>query len=143
MMDKSVAVGKSMGEKKKIANTIMTVVFSILSVLWIYPIIMILFNSLKVESAISTNRIFELPIGDAFNGIKNFVYGISEMDFLSSFWYSLFITVSSVVLIILCCSMCAWYICRVNSKAAKAIYYLCVFSTVSYTHLTLPTTPYV
>ena len=91
MMDKSVAVGKSMGEKKKIANTIMTVVFSILSVLWIYPIIMILFNSLKVESAISTNRIFELPIGDAFNGIKNFVYGISEMDFLSSFWYSLFI----------------------------------------------------
>ncbi len=130
MMDKSAAVGKSMGEKKKIANTIMTVVFSILSVLWIYPIIMILFNSLKVESAISTNRIFELPIGDAFNGIKNFVYGISEMDFLSSFWYSLFITVSSVVLIILCCSMCAWYICRVNSKAAKAIYYLCVFSMV-------------
>ena len=52
------------------------------------------------------------------------------MDFLSSFLYSLLITVTSVVLIILCCSMCAWYISRVNSMLAKGMYYLCIFSMV-------------
>ncbi len=121
---------KSMSERATTGSRIATVVLSILSVLWIYPIVMILFNSLKVESAISTGRIFELPVGEAFNGIQNFVYGVTQMDFLSSFWYSLVITVSSVFLIILCCSMCAWYICRVHSVGAKIVYYLCIFSMV-------------
>ena len=52
------------------------------------------------------------------------------MDFLSSFWYSLVITVSSVVLILLCCSMCAWFITRVNGKLSKLMYGLCMFSMV-------------
>ncbi|MDO4633336.1 MAG: carbohydrate ABC transporter permease [Eubacteriales bacterium] len=121
---------KKMSAKAAKSSTIATVVFAILSVLWVYPIIMILFNSLKKENAISTGRIFELPIGEAFNGIQNFVYGVTQMDFLSSFWYSLVITVSSVFLIILCCSMCAWYICRVNTLMSKIVYYLCIFSMV-------------
>ena len=111
-------------------NRVITTVLGLVSVLWIYPIAMIIFNSLKKESAISTGRIFELPVGEAFNGIDNYVYGVREMDFLSSFWYSLVITVSSVVLIILCCSMCAWYVSRVNTLPAKAMYYLCIFSMV-------------
>ncbi len=119
-----------MAKNKENNFSLATVVLGILSLLWIYPIVMILFNSLKKESAISTGRIFELPIGEAFNGIQNFVYGITQMEFLSSFWYSLVITVSSVFLIILCTSMCAWYICRVHTVAAKAVYYLCIFSMV-------------
>ncbi len=121
---------KSMGEKAQARSTVATVVLAILSILWVYPILMILFNSLKKESAITTGRIFELPLGDAFNGIQNFIIGITEMDFMSSFGYSLLITVTSVALIILCCSMCAWYICRVHSIGAKVVYYLCVFSMV-------------
>ena len=117
-------------KRRNTVNMAITVVLTIVSLFWIYPIVMILFNSLKVESAISTNRIFELPFGADFNGIKNFVYGVTQLDFLSSFWYSLFITVSSVALIILCCSMCAWYISRVDSLLSKAMYYLCVFSMV-------------
>ncbi len=115
---------------KEIVNTILTIVFSILCVLYMYPILLIFFNSLKDEMAISTTRAFELPTAETFVGIRNYVYGITQLNFLSSFGYSLIITVSSVLLIILCCSMCAWYITRVNSMATKAIYYLCVFSMV-------------
>ena len=63
-------------------------------------------------------------------GLKNYIYGIQEMDFLSSFWYSFIITVSSVALILLCCSMCAWYITRVQGVLSKGMYYLCVFSMI-------------
>lgn len=121
---------ESVRRKQQSINSVITVILSIVCVIWMYPILLIVFNSLKVESAISTNRIFELPIGNAFNGFRNFIYGVTKMDFMSSFWYSLFITVSSVALIILCCSMCAWYISRVTSKFSSAVYYLCVFSMV-------------
>ena len=95
-----------------------------------YPIVLILFNSLKKESAITTSGVFSLPTGETWNGLKNFVASVTQMDFLKSFWYSLVISVMSVVLILLCCSMCAWYIVRVNGKLSKAFYYLCVFSMV-------------
>ncbi|MBR3539712.1 MAG: carbohydrate ABC transporter permease [Eubacterium sp.] len=121
---------ESVRRKQQSINSVITVIMLIVCVIWMYPILLIVFNSLKVESAISTNRIFELPIGNAFNGFRNFIYGVTKMDFMSSFWYSLFITVSSVALIILCCSMCAWYISRVTSKFSSAVYYLCVFSMV-------------
>ena len=121
---------ESVRRKQQSINSVITVILSIICVIWMYPILLIVFNSLKVESAISTNRIFEMPIGNAFNGFRNFIYGVTKMDFMSSFWYSLFITVSSVALIILCCSMCAWYISRVTSKFSSAVYYLCVFSMI-------------
>ena len=111
-------------------NKIISVILGLVCLVYIYPIFMIVVNSLKVESAISTSTAFNLPTAATFAGITNYIYGITQMDFLKSFLYSLFITVSSVVLIILCCSMCAWYITRVNSPLAKAMYYLCVFSMV-------------
>ncbi len=80
---------------------------------------MILMNSLKTERAITTSHAFDLPNAETFVGLKNYIYGIQEMDFLSSFWYSLVITVSSVALILLCCSMCAWYITRVQNTLSK------------------------
>ena len=96
-----------MKKKKSIANTIWTVILTIAALAWVYPIIMILMNSLKKESAISTGTAFKLPTADAFAGIAN-----------------------SVVAILVCCSMCAWYITRVNSVISKILYYLFVFSMV-------------
>ena len=95
----------TVGKADRRINTILSVVLGVLCVAWIYPIVMIFFNSLKTERAITTSRAFELPTAGTFVGLKNYIYGIQEMDFLSSFWYSLVITVSSVVLILLCCSM--------------------------------------
>ena len=117
-------------KKDRRINAVLSVVLGVLCVAWMYPVFMILMNSLKTERAITTTRAFELPSADTFVGLKNYIYGIQEMDFLSSFWYSFVITVSSVVLILLCCSMCAWYITRVQGVLSKGMYYLCVFSMI-------------
>ena len=117
-------------KKDRRINTVLSVLFTILCIAWLYPVFMILMNSLKPERAITTSHAFDLPNAETFVGLKNYIYGIQEMDFLSSFWYSLVITVSSVALILLCCSMCAWYITRVQNTLSKGMYYLCVFSMI-------------
>ena len=117
-----------MNKTKK--SLVPTIILTVISLLWIYPIVLILFNSLKKETAITTSGVFSLPNGETWNGAANFVASVTEMDFLKSFWYSLVISATSVVLILLCCSMAAWYIVRVNGKLSKLFYYLCVFSMV-------------
>ena len=117
-------------KKDRRINTVLSVLFTILCIAWLYPVFMILMNSLKTERAITPSHAFDLPNAETFVGLKNYIYGIQEMDFLSSFWYSLVITVSSVALILLCCSMCAWYITRVQNTLSKGMYYLCVFSMI-------------
>lgn len=117
-------------KKDRRINAVLSVLLTILCIAWMYPVFMILMNSLKTERAITTTHAFELPSAETFVGLKNYIYGIQEMDFLSSFWYSLVITVSSVALILLCCSMCAWYITRVQGVLSKGMYYLCVFSMI-------------
>ena len=115
---------------KHALNMAFTVVFAVLAVLYVYPVFMILINSFKVETAISASAVFQLPTADTFAGAANFVAAVVSQGFLQSFFYSAFITVTSVALILLCCSMCAWYITRINGPISKAIYYLCVFSMV-------------
>ncbi len=115
---------------KNALNMVFTVLFSVLAVLYVYPVFMILINSFKVETAINTSTVFQLPTANTFAGTANFVAAVVSQGFLQSFFYSAFITVTSVALILLCCSMCAWYITRINGPVSKAIYYLCVFSMV-------------
>ena len=121
-------MGKTAKDRR--INSVLSVVLTIICILWMYPVFMILMNSLKTERAITTTHAFELPTAETFVGLKNYIYGITEMDFLSSPWYSFIITISSVALILLCCSMCAWYILRVQSVLSKGMYYLCVFSMI-------------
>lgn len=119
-----------MKKSKNIGNTIWTVVLSIAALCWVYPVVMILLNSLKQESAISTASVFQLPSGESFAGLANYVDAITSKGFLRSLGFSLFITVSSVAAILVFCSMCAWYITRVQSKFSQILYYLCVLSMV-------------
>ena len=117
-----------MENKKK--NPVASIILTLICILWMYPIVLILVNSLKKEVAITTSGVFSLPTAETWNGVANFVASVTQMDFLKSFWYSLVISVMSVVLIMLCCSMAAWYIVRVNGTLSKVLYYLCVFSMV-------------
>lgn len=121
-------MGKTAKDRR--INSVLSVVLTIICILWMYPVFMILMNSLKTERAITTTHAFELPTAETFVGLQNYIYGIQEMDFLSSLWYSFIITISSVALILLCCSMCAWYITRVQGALSKGMYYLCVFSMI-------------
>ena len=115
---------------RRVVNVLLTVLLAALCVVWLYPVLLILINSLKDELAISTATVFELPTQATFAGMHNYAYGITQLNFLQSFGYSATITITSVVLILLCCSMCGWYITRVSSAISKAMYLLCVFSMV-------------
>lgn len=119
-----------MKEKQTPGKIILSVVMGMISIAWVYPVFMILINALKVERAISTTTVFKLPTAESFNGLENFKTAIFAQGFAQAFSYSLFITISSLVLILICCSMCAWYITRVDSILSKVVYYLFVFSMV-------------
>ena len=103
---------------------------TIVCVLWMYPIFMVLMISLKTPTAISTSTAFELPNSETFAGTANYIDAISRQGFFSSLLYSTVITVSSVLAILVFCSMFAWYITRVNTKLTKLLYGLCAFSMV-------------
>ena len=119
-----------MVKQKKRVNTLLTVLMSALCLFWVYPIVLILLNSLKKEGTFTTSTVFRLPTAETFAGLSNYIYGIVKMDFLSSLLYSLVITISSVFLILLCCSMTGWYLTRVNNKLSKFMNLLIVFSMV-------------
>ena len=117
-------------KRDKAINRALSIFFTILSLAWIYPVFMIALNSFKKATAISTTTAFDLLTPETFNGLANYVHALNEQGFASAFMYSLIITVTSVVLILVCCSMCAWYVVRVNSKISNFFYYLFVFSMV-------------
>ena len=100
-----------------------------LSVAYLYPIFLVAINSLK-KKAFITREAFRLPNAQSFFGLKNFINGIEKTDFFSSLGYSVFITVCSVLVIVVCTSMCAWFITRVRSRATRSIYMLCLFSMI-------------
>ena len=112
-------------------SKILTVVFAVLSIVWLIPIFEVVINSFKENAFVNLDP-FALPDEESFVGWANYIKGMTfgNYPFLKSVFYSLFITVASVVLILLCCSMSAWYIARVNSLVSKVFYYLCLFSMI-------------
>ena len=102
---------------------IWTVFFSLVSLLWIFPIALVVVNAFKQRSYI-THDTFALPTGELFAGFDNFNRGIEQTDFLSSFTWTVVVTIGSVLLILLCTSSCAWWIVRVHNWAAKILYLL-------------------
>ena len=112
-------------------STVLTVAFVLICLVWIMPIYEVVVNSLKSNNAINLD-VFALPNSESFVGFANYVKGMTfgNYPFLKSVGYSLFISVVSTALILLCCSMAAWYIARVQSGFAKFFYYLCLFSMI-------------
>ena len=119
-----------MKNKNKSIDTVWSCILAVASILYMYPIAMILFNSFKQERAITTNGAFQLPTAETFAGMENYINAVASKGFLQSLGYSFLITVTSVLAILLFCSMSAWYIARENSKASKIFYYLCLFSMI-------------
>ena len=104
---------------------LLTFFFAIVSIIWIAPLFLVLMNSLSDgwDSYVK-------GIERAMHGWKNYATAVKLTDFFHAFGYSLFITVASVIIIIICTSMCAWYITRVHNLATKTIYVLCLFSMI-------------
>lgn len=118
-----------MKSKKANYKTVLTVIFSIISVLYVFPIVLVVINSFKKKTSISL-RPFALPDGKSFVGLDNYINGIEKVEFLKYFGYSLFITAASVIAILLFCSMCGWYVTRVKNTFTKALKFAAIFSMV-------------
>ena len=118
-----------MGVRKAKHGLPLTIFFTIVSILYVYPIVLVIINSFKKKAYISRVP-FEIPKDNMFVGLENYIRGIEQTDLISAFGWSIFITVFSVAAIILFCSMTAWYISRVNTKVTKVIYMLCLFAMV-------------
>jgi len=132
--------------RKSKHSTSLTIFFTFVSLLWVSPIFIVLINSFKKKTYISKEPFkFASSVGSqgesaieqlffttrkSFVGVDNYVNGIEKTDFLRAFGYSLFITICAVLLIVICTSMCGWYITRVKNKFTSGIYYLCVFSMI-------------
>jgi len=112
-------------------SKILTCFFILLCVVWIIPIFEVLINSFKANTFVNTEA-FAMPSAESFVGWDNYVKGMTfgNYPFMKSVGYSLLITVLSVALILLFCSMSAWYIARVDNKFSKFFYYLCLFSMI-------------
>lgn len=117
-------------KRDQIINKILAVFFTILSLAWIYPMVMILMNSFKEETTITTSTAFDFVTSENSAGFANYIAALEKQGFLAAFGYSLVITITSVALILVCCSMCAWFIVRVKNRISNILYYLFVFSMV-------------
>ena len=116
---------------KNSGKNALTVLFSIISIVYILPVLAVVLNSFKLNTFVKTNT-FDLPNAESFAGFANFIKGMTfgNYPFVNSVIYSVVITVLSTALILLFTSMAAWYIDRRNSVICKTVYYLCVFSMV-------------
>ncbi len=125
-----------MAKQKKIEqytplSKVLTVFFAVLSIAWLFPIFEVVINSFKENAFVNLDP-FALPNSESYVGFANYLKGMTfgNYPFLKSVSYSLLITVASVALILLFCSMSAWYIARVNSLVSNVFYYLCLFSMI-------------
>lgn len=117
--------------KRKWGQIFLTCLFSVLALIYIMPIVVVIFNSFKNTSAITTSP-FALPMRGSFVGLRNYIEGITSgsYPFYKAVLNSVIITVLSTLAILLFTSMSAWYIVRVKSLVGKMVYYLCVVSMV-------------
>ena len=117
--------------KKKYGKTLLSVFFAIVCILYVLPVVMVAINSFKLNTFVKTDT-FALPNEDSYAGWSNFIKGMTfgNYPFFKSVLYSLVITLLSTALIVICTSMAAWYIARVNSRFCRIVYFACVFSMV-------------
>lgn len=115
--------------ERKSTNRILSLLLIIFALFILVPIVVVLLNSFKSKFMISSDP-FGMINSENFVGLENYFRGVEQIHFFRAFGLSLWITVASVVLILLVTSMLAWYITRVRGKVTSLIYYALVFSMI-------------
>ena len=120
-----------MAKREERGKMVLTIIFTVICIAYIMPILIVLMNSFKSNAAVNPET-FAFPNANSFVGFQNYIKGMTfgNYPFLKAVGYSLFITLASTALILVCTSMAAWYVSRVGSFFSKIVYYLCVFSMV-------------
>lgn len=114
---------------KKAFSWLGTILFTLIGILYIAPIIIVLINSFKEKNFISLEP-FKLPTKETWTGFENYVRTINDYGFFEAVGWTVFITITSVLVILVCTSMCAWFITRVKGAFSSFMYILCAFSMV-------------
>ena len=131
-----------MTRSKRTADRIATAGLCLLAALFLFPVLLVLVNSFKSRLYI-TGAPFALPDSVTFVGWENYLTGLTSAGFAAAFGRSVFITVGSVLLITVGCSMTAWYIVRASNPLTKVLYYLFVFSMIVPFQMVMYTMTYV
>lgn len=118
-----------MKKKTSMGSIILFIILVCLAITFIAPLIIVLVNSFKGKFYIS-GQPFELPTEKTFVELQNYTTGIKLTGFFEAAKWSTFITVSSVICIIICTAMTAWFITRVKGKFTSFLYYLFAFSMI-------------
>ena len=116
---------------QKLGRNVLTAFFTFLSLVYVFPVFMVLLNSFKLNTFVKTET-FAWFTSESWAGFANFVKGMTfgGYPFWNSVFYSVVITLLSAFLILLFTSLAAWYIARVDSVVCRIVYYLCLFSMV-------------
>ena len=133
---KKVSAGNQTKEKKKEPKRKMKakdipfiIILTVMAAMFIAPILLVIMNSFKAKNYLGTEP-FAFPNAQSFVGFDNYIEGAQKIGFFPAFLTSVFITVFAVLLIVLCTSMCAWFIVRVKKWYSKLLYLLCAFSMI-------------
>ncbi len=110
-------------------KTIIFCFLVLLSAIFLVPVFLVFMNSFKSKLYISSSP-FSLPARETFVGLQNYINGITSSGFFLAFLRSVFITVASLALIVVCTSMTSWFIVRVKNKFTRSLYYLFAFSMI-------------
>ena len=78
-----------MGVRKARNGWLFTLLFSALSLAWVFPIVLVVVNSFKKKVYIS-RKPFEFPFGKMFVELENYVRGMEKIQFFDAFKNSLF-----------------------------------------------------
>ena len=116
---------------QKFRRNLLSAFFVLLSLVYVFPVAMVLLNAFKVNTFVKTET-FAWFTKESWAGFANFIKGMTfgGYPFWKSAFYSVVITLLSTALILLFTSMAAWYISRVDSPICRIVYYLCLFSIV-------------
>lgn len=118
-----------MNNKYKLSNSFSFSFLLLLSIIFLFPIYLVVINSFKSKFTI-IGEPFSFPDSDTFVGLENYLNGIESSGLVGAFIRTLIITVGSVLVIVIFTSMTAWYLTRVKTKLNRVIYYLFIFSMI-------------
>lgn len=108
-------------KREKIVLRLMALVAVILALIYLFPIYILFINSFKTQRAIYID-VINFPRG-ADATLMNYPNAMEKMGFARALWNSGLITISSVLLLIVFCSMAAWALVR-NKKKLSAFLFM-------------------
>jgi raffinose/stachyose/melibiose transport system permease protein len=103
---------------KKSSKLILEILLVVLALGFLSPIYLIVVNSFKDRAELYKNAL-ALPSSFSF---QYYTKAMEKMNFLTAFGNSLFVTVTSVVIVVILASMTAWMLVRTDNKLSKIIF---------------------